>query len=181
MSTLVKLRAITDREGNALVRILRHSRDSVAQRRAACVLCAAQGMTVPRIARNQLIDETLVRRILHAFNEEGFASLGNRYGKGRPKKFDAKTRKKIVAVVCTPPYQLKQPYSVWSLPKVREYLMQKRIVTSIAIETLRRLLREEGVSLQHTKTWKQSTDLHYAAKKKPRSVATGRRKLDAGA
>jgi transposase len=180
MSTPVKLRSITDAEGQALVRVIRRSRDPIAQRRATCVLSAATGMKVPQIARNQLIDESLVRRILHAFNEQGLASLGNRYGKGRPKKFDERTRKKIVDTVCTPPYQLKQPFSVWSLPKLRDYLMKKRIVPSVAIETLRRLLHEEGVSLQHTKTWKQSTDPHYVAKKKRSSVATGRRKRSTG-
>jgi len=110
---------------------------------------------------------------------QGLASLGNRYGKGRPRKFDEQTRRRIVDAVCTPPYQLKLPFSVWSLPKLRDYLIQKRIVSSVAIETLRRLLREEGVSLQRTKTWKQSTDPNYAAKKKRSSIATDKRKLPA--
>jgi len=180
MSTPVKLRPISDTEGQALVRVNRYSRDAVAQRRAACVLAAATGMKVPQIARNQWIDETLVRRILHAFNDQGLASLGNRYGKGRPRKFDEQTRRRIVDAVCTPPYQWKLPFSVWSLPKLRDYLIQKRIVSSVAIETLRRLLREEGVSLQRTKTWKQSTDPNYAAKKKRSSVATDKRKRGAG-
>lgn len=181
MSSPVRLRPITNAEGQALVRVIRRSRDPIAQRRATCVLCAAQGMRVPHIARHQMVDASLVRRILHAFNEAGIASLGNRYGQGRPKKFDAKTRQKIVATVCTPPYQLKLPYSVWSLPKLQQYLIQKRIVTSVAIETLRRLLREEDVSLQHTKTWKQSTDPDYAAKKKRSNAATAKRKRGAGA
>ncbi len=180
MSTPVKLRPISDTEGQALVRTVRRSPDPVAQRRATCVLAAATGMKVPQIARNQLIDETLVRRILHAFNAQGLASLGNRYGKGRPRKFDDHTRRKIVDTVCTPPYQLKLPFSVWSLPKLRDYLIQKRMVSSIAIETLRRLLREEGVSLQRTKTWKQSTDPDYAAKKKRSSSVTKPRKRAAG-
>lgn len=180
MSTPVKLRPITDAEGQALVRVIRHSRDPIAQRRATCVLAAATGMKVPQIARNQLIDETLVRRILHAFNDQGLASLGNRYGKGRPRKFDEPTRRRIVDTICTPPYQLKLPFSVWSLPKLRDYLIRKRIVSSIAIETLRRLLHDEGVSLQRTKTWKQSNDPDYAAKKKPSSVAINKRKRGAG-
>lgn len=180
MSTPVKLRPISDVEGQTLVRVLRRSQDPIAQRRATCVLAAATGMKVPQIARNQWIDETLVRRILHAFNAQGLASLGNRYGKGRPRKFDDQTRRKIVDTICTPPYQLKLPFSVWSLPKLRGYLIQKRIVASIAIETLRRLLREEGVSLQRTKTWKQSTDPDYAAKKKRSSSVTKKRKQVAG-
>lgn len=176
MSTPVRLREISDAEGQALVRVNRHSRDAIAQRRAACVLAAATGMKVPQIARNLLIHETLVRRILHTFNEQGLSSLGNRYGKGRPKKFDERARKQIVDIVCTPPHQLRQPFGVWSLPKLREYLMRKRIVKSVAIETLRRLLHEEGVSLQHTKTWKQSTDPDYAAKKKRSKPAINKQK-----
>ncbi len=180
MSTPVKLRPITNREGNALLRMVRRSSDPIARRRAAVVLGAATGMSVPHISRTQMVHATYVRKILHAFNAEGLASLGNRYGHGRPRKFDDRTRQKIVDTVCTPPFQLKLPYSVWSLPKLREYVIQKRIVPSIAIETLRRLLYEEGVSLRHNKTWKQSNDPDYAAKKKRSSAAIGKQKQGTG-
>jgi transposase len=47
---------------------------------------------------------------------------------------------------------------VWSLPKLRDYLVQQGIVRSISVEWLRRLLRRYKVRWRHTKTWKESTD-----------------------
>jgi len=62
MSTPVKLREISDTEGQALVRVNRHSRDAIARRRASCVLAAATGMKVPQVARNLLVHETVRRQ-----------------------------------------------------------------------------------------------------------------------
>lgn len=48
--------------------------------------------------------------------------------------------------------------SVWSLPKLRDYLVEQEIVASISIERLRQILRERRVRWRHTKTWKDSAD-----------------------
>jgi hypothetical protein len=82
----------------------------------------------------------------------------------------------MVAAALTPPDQLGQPFTVWSLPKLRDYLIAQKIVATISDVHLGRILRREGLSLQRTKTWKQSNDPDYARKKsrwrshaKPRS------------
>ncbi|MBM3325041.1 MAG: helix-turn-helix domain-containing protein [Calditrichaeota bacterium] len=180
MSTPVKLRPITSHEGNALLRVVRRSPDPIARRRAAVILGAATKMTVPDIARTQHIHPTHVRKILHAFNAEGLASLGARYGKGRPRIFDDAIRRRIADVVLTPPHQLGLPFGVWSLPKLRDYVIAQQIVPTVAIATLRTILIEAGISLQRTKTWKQSTDPDYARKKSGSSSATKKRKRVAG-
>jgi transposase len=180
MSTPVQLRPITKREGNALLRVIRRSPDPIARRRAGVILGAATQMTVPDIARTQHIHPTYARKIIHDFNAEGVASLGNRYGKGRPRTFDEAIRRRIADVVLTPSHQLGLPFGVWSLPKLRAYVIAQKIVPTIAIATLRTILMDAGISLQRTKTWKQSNDPDYAAKKKRSSSVTKRRKLAAG-
>jgi hypothetical protein len=57
------------------------------------------------------------------------------------------------------------PFSTWSLSKLAEFLVAEGVVEDISHEGLRALLREEGVSFQVIKTWKQSKDPDFEAKK----------------
>ena len=57
------------------------------------------------------------------------------------------------------------PFSTWSLSKLAEFLVAEGVVDDISHEGLRVLLREEGVSFQVIKTFKQSNDPDFEAKK----------------
>jgi len=48
--------------------------------------------------------------------------------------------------------------SVWSLEKLREYLIEQKIIPSISLEWLRQLLRQRRVRWRHSKNWKESND-----------------------
>lgn len=54
--------------------------------RAMIVLASATGMPAPQIAELVGTDDSHVRKVIHAFNEEGFESLDPKYRGGRPKK-----------------------------------------------------------------------------------------------
>src|SRR5437762_11998934 len=56
-------------------------------------------------------------------------------------------------------------FSAWSLSKLAEFLVAEGVVDDISHEGLRVLLREEGVSFQVIKTFKQSNDPDFEAKK----------------
>ena len=58
-----------------------------------------------------------------------------------------------------------QPFSTWSLTKLADHLVRKGVVDDISHEGLRALLREERVSFQAIKTWKESNDPDFEAKK----------------
>lgn len=161
----IQLRPLSEVEGQSLQRTVRKGRDAIARKRAACVLSSAQGLTVSQIAKAQLLHETYVRKILNAFNAEGLKSLGARYGTGRPRQFTEEQCAKMVTLALTPPDQLGLPFGTWSLPKLRDYLMTRQVVVSISDVHLGRILRRHHLSLQRTKTWKQSNDPDYARKK----------------
>jgi transposase len=165
MAYSIQLRPLSAEEGQRLQRIVRKGRDAIARKRAVCVLSSAQGLSVSQIAKAQLLHETYVRKILNAFNAEGVASLGARYGIGRPRQFSEEQCAKMVALALTPPDQLGLPFGTWSLPKLRDYLVIQQVVASISDVHLGRILRLHGLSLQRTKTWKQSNDPDYARKK----------------
>src|SRR3954465_1086837 len=85
----VQVRAISNDEGNRLLRIVRRSSGSVVTwRRAQMVLLSAQGMDAAGIAEVTFTSPDRVRDVLHNFNADGFDSLKPLYAGGRPPKFD---------------------------------------------------------------------------------------------
>jgi transposase len=166
MAGRVRVREIDDDEGNRLVRIVRRGSGSVVTwRRAQMVLWSAQGMSVAQIAALAFSSEDRVRDVLHNFNADGFDSLYPRYKGGRPPKFTLGQRREIKKIAKSRPAEHDLPFSAWSLSKLAEFLVAEGVVDDISHEGLRALLREEGVTFQRLKTWKASTDPHYAAKK----------------
>jgi hypothetical protein len=74
-------------------------------------------------------------------------------------------RREIKKVALSRPQDHNLPFSTWSLSKLAEFLVAEGVVDDISHEGFRVLLREEGVSFQVIKTWKQSTDPDFEAKK----------------
>jgi len=162
----VRVRDITNEEGNRLLRIVRRSSGSVVTwRRAQMVLLSAQGMDVPAIAKVTFTSPDRVRDVLHNFNLDGFDALYPRYAGGRPPTFTLAQRRQIKQVALSRPIDHALPFSTWSLAKLAEFLVAEGVVDDISHEGLRVLLREEGVSFQVIKTWKQSSDPDFEAKK----------------
>ena len=143
----VRVRAISNDEGNRLLRIVRRSSGSVVTwRRAQMVLLSAQGMAVPQIAEVTFTSPDRVRDVIHNFNADGFDSLKPRYAGGRPPKFTLAQRQEIRKAVLSRPVDHGLPFSVWSLSKLADFLVAEGVVDDISHEGLRTLLREEGVS-----------------------------------
>jgi transposase len=162
----IRVREITSEEGNRLLRIVRRSSGSVVTwRRAQMVLLSAQGMEVAQIAKVAFTSADRVREVLHNFNDDGFDSLVPKYAGGRPPTFTLPERREIKKIALSRPVDHDLPFSTWSLSKLAEFLVAEGVVDDISHEGLRVLLREEGVSFQVIKTWKQSNDPDFEAKK----------------
>ena len=166
MAERVRVREITNVEGNKLLSIIRRGSGSVVRwRRAQMVLWSAQGMDVQQIAKIAFTSEDRVRAVIHNFNDDGFDSLAPKYAGGRPPTFTLPERREIKKIALSRPMDHNLPFSTWSLSKLAEFLVAEGVVDDISHEGLRVLLREEGVSFQVIKTWKQSTDPDFEAKK----------------
>jgi transposase len=166
MSEKLKVREISNDEGNRLLRIVRRSSGSVVTwRRAQMVLLSAQGMDVAQIASVAFTSADRVREVIHNFNDDGFDSLYPKYAGGRPPKFTLPQRREIKKYALSRPQDHGLPFSTWSLSKLADFLVAEGVVDDISHEGLRVLLREEGVSFQVIKTWKQSNDPDFEAKK----------------
>jgi len=162
----IRVREISNEEGQRLLRIVRRSSGSVVTwRRAQMVLLSAQGMDVAQIAKVAFTSADRVREVLHNFNDDGFDSLYPKYAGGRPPTFTLPQRQAIKKIALARPTDHRMPFSTWSLAKLADFLVAEGVVDDISHEGLRALLREEGVSFQVIKTFKQSNDPDFEAKK----------------
>jgi transposase len=150
-------------QAQRLVKITRTTRDRVRLRRAGIVLASVQGRPASEIAVMFAASENYVREVIHAFNQQGFAALNPKWSGGRPRKFGPAARDQICRIARSAPTGLGQPFTTWSLTKLVAYLRDHhRLVVSV--ETVRRVLRQAGITWQRTKTWKASRDPDFAAK-----------------
>ncbi|MFD8570492.1 helix-turn-helix domain-containing protein [Streptomyces sp. NPDC059639] len=122
-------------------------------------LASAGGNRAPVIAQLVAADEDTVRDVIHRLNETGLACLDPRWAGGRSHLLNTDDEDFVIATATTRPAKLGQPFTRWSIRRLCAYL---RTVQSWAIrmgrEALRCLLARRGITFQHTKTWKESTD-----------------------
>jgi transposase len=158
MAARVRVRAITNDEGNRLLRIVRRSSGSVVTwRRAQMVLLSAQGMDAAQIAEVTFASADRVRDVIHDFNADGFDALYPRYRGGRPPTFTLPERQQVKRIALSRPTDHELPFSTWSLAKLADFLVAEGVGEDISHEGLRALLREEGVSFQRLKTFRTPT------------------------
>jgi transposase len=117
----LRVRELSNEEGNRLLRIVRRSSGSVVTwRRAQMVLLSAQGMDVEQIARVAFTSPDRVQDVINNFNDDGFESLYPKYSGGRPPTFTLPQRQQIKQIALSRPQDHGLPFSTWSLTKLAE-------------------------------------------------------------
>jgi transposase len=158
----VFVRELAPEEGQRLKRLSKQSKVASTRQRASILLASATLMSAPQIARMWMTDESHVRKVIHDFNQHGFDSLRPRFEGGRPRRISTDDEQQIVAVAGARPDTLGVPYTRWSLAKLSRYLGEEGLLVSPA--HLGRILARNGISLQRTRSWKQSPDPDYEQK-----------------
>ncbi|MDO0937462.1 helix-turn-helix domain-containing protein [Streptomyces sp. DG2A-72] len=134
-------------EDRRLQRISRTAKDPVRLRRAIVVLMSAQGQTVKHITSLMQVSADYVRGVIHAYNERGFDALDPKWSGGRRPSIGERVREHIRLIARTSPVDWGVTgFSTWSLSKLADHLVERRVVPRISRETLRRILREGKVS-----------------------------------
>jgi transposase len=131
MAERVKVRRLSDEEGRQLQRIVRRGegrseKSIVKWRRAMVVLASAGSNDVAVIARLVQTSPDRVREMIHRFNEVGMESLDPRWAGGRPRLITTIDRELIVKTAKKRPRSLGQPFTQWSIRKLRDYLGSKK-------------------------------------------------------
>jgi transposase len=156
---MVRVRELSESEAQRLQRIVRRgAKNIVTWRRATVVLASAQGQKVSVIAKLVQTSEDRVREMIHNFNEAGMDSLFPKWSEGRPATFTPRVRARICRIARARPAKFGLPFTTWSLDKLRDYLVERRVVKTISKERLRQILAEEDITFQKTKSWKESPD-----------------------
>lgn len=156
----VVARTLRPWEGRTLRRMKRQFSNAVNCRHARIVLLSRGKVSNRQIAERVGCTPQWVRKVIHRFNDGGIDAITwyPWYCGGRgPGKFMDDVTEQIAEIALSPPATL-IGMSVWSLAKLRDYLVAQKIVPSISIERLRQILHQRGVRWRRTKTWKDSTD-----------------------
>ena len=125
------------------LRRLKHQRcNAVNRRHARIVLLSRGGLSSRAIGKHIDCSPQWVRIVIHRFNDDGIDGISwYPYWQVRntPRKFTADLREQIGEVAISSPQSL-IGMTQWSLPKLRAYLIERRIVPNISIEWLRQFL-----------------------------------------
>jgi len=156
----VIVRSLRPHEKKKLLRMKRQHCNAVNCLHARIILLSRGSLGSRAIAERVDCSPQWVRVIIHRFNADGIEGVSwYPYWQVRntPRKFTADLREQIGEVALSSPKAL-IGMNQWSLPKLRAYLIEQRIVPAISVEWLRQFLHRCKVRLRRTKTWKESTD-----------------------
>ncbi len=156
----VIVRRFRPHEARKLCRMKHQHCNAVNSLHARIILLSRGRLANRAIAERVDCSPQWVRVIIHRFNQDGVEGVSwYPYWQVRdtPHKFVADIREQIAEVALSSPKSL-IGMNQWSLPKLREYLVEQKIVANISIEWLRQFLHRYRIRLRRTKTWKESTD-----------------------
>jgi transposase len=165
MTDQVKVRRLRPYEKVKLRRLKNQKRNAVNNRHARIVLLSAGGTTNRDIGKMVDCSPRWVRQIIHRFNAHGIDGITwfPWFHVRSERVFTADIRERIAEIALCSPIAL-IGMTQWSLPKLRQYLIEQKIVATISIRWLGEILRRYKVRLRRTKTWKESTDPLFAQK-----------------
>jgi transposase len=150
----------------ALETLYRTTRVVRLRTRAQMVLLAVeQQLAAPGIAAIVREDEETVRRWLKRYRAEGIAGLHDRPMPGSPGKVTAAYREQLLAAVRRRPRSLGQPYSLWTLRRLADYLAEQTGLR-LSYETVRRLLAAAEFVLSRPQHTISSPDPAYGVEKR---------------
>jgi transposase len=122
--------------------------------RAKLIRQCVQGHSVSDIARSLRVRPNPVIDWRRRFDREGLTGLADRPRSGKPQRYGADSRKKVLAVLETPP---PKGQAVWDGPAVARHL-------KTSVHAVWRVLRKEGVCLGRQRSWCVSTDPEFSTK-----------------
>ena len=112
------------------------------RRRAEAILLYAAGLSAIEIASLLDVHANTIYADLHAFDTQGVAAVHRLGHKGAPRRLTSAQLREVWRLAECPPYELGLPYGRWSLSKLRDYLIQHRLLPAISREHLRRVLKK---------------------------------------
>jgi transposase len=130
------------------------------------VLLSAEKQMIPsKIASIVRRDEQTVRNWLKRYRAEGLNGLYDRPRPGHPAKVTSAYQELLVITVRQRPRSLGQPYSLWTLQRLADYMAEETGIR-VSDETVRRYLKDADIVLSRPQHKVSSPDPEYEVKKR---------------
>ena len=170
----IEISALSPAAVAALDAVYRRTREVRLRTRVQMVLLAAeQHLTAAAIAAIVRESEETVRRWLKRYQAEGVEGLGDQHRGGAPAKVTEAYQERLLFAVRRRPRSLGQPYSLWTLQRLADYLAEQTGIR-VGYETVRLYLKAAGIVLSRPQHKISSPDPEYAVKKRrSKTRATG--------
>ena len=166
MRTPLAIPVPTADERAAVEQLYRTTRDVWLRTRAQIILLAGeQRLTAAAIAVLVREDDQTVRNWLKRYLAEGIDGLHDRPMPGAPPTVTPAYAEQLVAVVRRRPRSLGQPYSLWTLQRLADYLAEQTGIR-VGYETVRLHLKAAGIVLSRPQHTISSPDPEYTLKKR---------------
>jgi transposase len=162
----LEIAPLTEEEVGALDGMYRTTKDVRVRTRAQIVLLAGeQRMSVAAIA--QIVRESgqTVRNWFKRYQAEGIEGLKDRPMPGGPAKITKEYEAQLCTLARRRPRSLGQPYSLWTLARLAEYMAEQTGIR-VSYETVRRVLAAGGIVLSRPQHKISSPDPEYLVKKR---------------
>lgn len=159
----VYVRSLEQDEIQVLRKTTRSS-DAFTRDRTKIILLSSKEYLARQIAEKIGCDARKVRNAIKTFNEKGLKALERGKAKGAAPKFTKEQRAEMLGIVSTDPKVLGLHFTTWSLPKLQKYFIENGIVDSISIESIRQILKSEGLKIKKSKRFQYSNDKEFAKK-----------------
>jgi transposase len=162
----VEIPVLTVEELEALENLYRTTKEVRLRTRAQMILLAGeQRMTAPAIAKIVRENDQTVRNWLKRWMAEGIEGLKDRPMPGSPGKVTKEYEEQLLQIVRRRPRSLGQPYSLWTLQRLADY-MTEQISIRVSDETVRQLLKVGEIVLSRPQHKVSSPDPEYLVKKR---------------
>jgi len=162
----IKLPPQTKEQIEALEEFYRRTKDVRLRTRAQMVLLAAeQNLKANEIGKIVRESDNTVRRWLRRYMAEGIDGLHDMPRPGAPPRVTAEYVEKLVNTVRRRPRSLGQPYSLWTLQRLADYMAEETGIR-ITRQAVRVHLKKHGIVLSRPQHTVSSPDPEYLAKKR---------------
>jgi transposase len=166
MRAPIRLPELSPEAIHELDELYRTTRDIRLRTRAQMILLAAeQHWVASEIAKIVRSDPDTVVSWLKRYLAEGINGLADAPRSGCPSKVTPEYREQLVQAVRQRPRSLDQPYSLWTLQRLADF-MAERTGIRIEAETVRVYLKAAGIVLSRPQHKITSPDPEYEVKKR---------------
>ena len=162
----IEVRPLTTEELTQLDELYHRTKDVRVRSRAQMILLGAEDkMTAPQIAKIVRRNDQTVRRWIKRFNAEGCSGLSDEPKSGPPRRVTDSYRERLLVVVRQRPRSLEQPYSLWTLQRLVDFMAEETGLR-FSTETVRLILKANDIVISRPQHKVSSPDLTLSTRSK---------------